>query len=90
MPQSQKWAPVVQIFWPFTTHSSPSWTAVVRRPARSDPAEGSLKNAQGKLANDAFVNNAPEQVVQGERDRVAELEARIADLDEQISTLEAL
>lgn len=55
-----------------------------------EAAEGSLKNAQGKLANDAFVNNAPEQVVQGERDRVAELEARIADLDEQISTLEAL
>ena len=31
----------VQIFWPFTTHSSPSSTASVRRLARSEPAFGS-------------------------------------------------
>lgn len=31
----------VQIFWPSTTNSSPSRTAVVRRLARSEPAEGS-------------------------------------------------
>ena len=44
IPQSQNWAPVVQIFWPFTTQSSPSLTAVARSPARSEPAEGSLKS----------------------------------------------
>ena len=44
MPQSQKCAPVVQIFWPLTIQSSPSFTAVLRRPARSDPAAGSLKS----------------------------------------------
>ncbi|MCY1177891.1 hypothetical protein D9M73_182170 [compost metagenome] len=35
-------ARVVQIFWPLTTHSSPSSTASVRRLARSEPAFGSL------------------------------------------------
>ena len=34
---------VVQIFWPLITHSSPSSSAFVLRPARSDPASGSLK-----------------------------------------------
>ncbi len=33
---------VVQIFWPFTTYSSPSRTARVFRAARSVPASGSL------------------------------------------------
>ncbi len=35
-------ARVVQVFWPLTTHSSPSSIASVRRPARSEPAPGSL------------------------------------------------
>jgi hypothetical protein len=39
---SASWAPDVQTFWPFTMNSSPSSTALVRRPARSDPASGSL------------------------------------------------
>ena len=34
---------VVQIFWPLMTHSSPSSTALVDSPARSEPASGSLK-----------------------------------------------
>ena len=34
----------VQIFWPLTTHSSPSRTARVVRLARSEPASGSLKS----------------------------------------------
>src|SRR3954462_14616341 len=34
---------VVQIFWPLMTHSSPSSTALVLRPARSEPASGSEK-----------------------------------------------
>ena len=41
MPQSLYWAPEVHTFWPFTTHSSPSRTAVVRSPPRSEPATGS-------------------------------------------------
>ena len=34
----------VQTFWPLTTHSSPSATADVARPARSEPAPGSLNS----------------------------------------------
>ncbi len=41
--QSAYCASVVQVFWPLTTHSSPSRRAVVRSPARSDPAPGSEK-----------------------------------------------
>ena len=40
-PQSDHHAPVVQIFEPLSTHSSPSRTAVVRAPATSDPPLGS-------------------------------------------------
>ena len=43
-PMSLYWAPEVHTFWPETTHSSPSRSARVCRPARSDPAPGSLKS----------------------------------------------
>ena len=33
---------VVHVFWPFSTHSSPSRTALVLSAARSEPAFGSL------------------------------------------------
>ena len=41
--QSACWASVVQVFWPLMTQDSPSRLALVRRPARSDPAPGSEK-----------------------------------------------
>src|SRR3972149_764101 len=41
-PQSERWAPVVQIFWPLTTKLSPLSTARVCREKRSEPAFGSL------------------------------------------------
>ena len=44
MPMSASFAPEVHTFWPLTTQSPPSRTAVVRRPARSEPAPGSLYN----------------------------------------------
>jgi hypothetical protein len=44
MPHFENWAPEVQTFWPLTTHSSPSRTARVCRPARSEPAPGSLNS----------------------------------------------
>ena len=43
-PQSAYQAPVVQIFEPFSTHSSSSRTAVVSAPATSDPPLGSDRN----------------------------------------------
>ena len=44
MPSFECWASDVQIFWPFTTHSSPSRTARVASDARSEPEPGSLKS----------------------------------------------
>ena len=44
MPNRAYCAPLVQIFWPLTTNSSPSRTARVPRPARSLPAPGSLNS----------------------------------------------
>ena len=43
-PQSAHHAPVVQIFDPLSTHSSPSRTAVVWAPATSDPPVGSERS----------------------------------------------
>ena len=42
IPQRERWATVVQTFWPLTIHSSPSRTALVERLATSEPAPGSL------------------------------------------------
>ena len=44
IPMSAMWPPDVQTFWPLTIHSSPSRTARVPRPARSEPAPGSLNS----------------------------------------------
>ncbi len=44
MPKSASSAQVVQTFWPVTTHSSPSRTALVASDARSEPAPGSLNS----------------------------------------------
>ena len=45
-PTSAMCASDVHTFWPLTTQSSPSGTARVDSPARSDPAPGSLKSSQ--------------------------------------------
>ena len=41
--QSAYWAKVVQVFCPLMTQPSPSRSALVRSPARSEPAPGSEK-----------------------------------------------
>ena len=40
--KSASWPPLVNTFWPLTTYSSPSRTALVRSDARSVPAPGSV------------------------------------------------
>ena len=52
--------------------------------------EADLAKARGKLANENFVNNAPEAVVTQERERVAEFEKTITQLTEQLQKLDAL
>ena len=44
MPRSQNCAAEFHTFWPVTTNSSPSRTARHARPARSQPAPGSLNS----------------------------------------------
>jgi valyl-tRNA synthetase len=46
-----------------------------------------IKRVQGKLANENFVNKAPEQVVQRERDRLAEYEAEAQKIQELLNSL---
>jgi valyl-tRNA synthetase len=52
-----------------------------------DKVRADLARANGKLANDKFVNNAPADVVTQERARAAEFEKTISQLEEQLEKL---
>jgi valyl-tRNA synthetase len=52
--------------------------------------EGDMRKSEGKLGNDQFVENAPEEIVQRERNRLAESKEKIAQLRERRETLEGL
>jgi valyl-tRNA synthetase len=49
--------------------------------------EGFLKSVSKKLSNERFVNNAPEKVVEMERKKMADAEAKIKVLQERIDSL---
>ncbi|MCC1483981.1 valine--tRNA ligase [Winogradskyella immobilis] len=51
-------------------------------------AEGFLKSVQGKLSNERFVNNAPEQVVASERKKEADAVAKIETLKASLASLQ--
>ncbi len=53
-----------------------------------DKVRAELAKANGKLGNENFVNNAPPAVVSQERDRVAEFEKTLAQLEEQMQKLD--
>jgi len=42
-----------------------------------DYTKGFLKSVEGKLGNDRFINNAPEQVVINEKNKMADAKAKI-------------
>ena len=50
--------------------------------------EGFLKSVQGKLKNERFVNNAPEQVVASERKKEADALAKIETLKSSLASLQ--
>src|SRR5699024_10613181 len=52
--------------------------------------DSEIKRAQGKLINDRFVQNAPENVVQAERDKEKEDKNRDQTVEEQIKKLNHL
>ena len=49
--------------------------------------QGFLKSVQGKLANERFVNNAPEQVIAIEKKKEAEALAKIETLKASLASL---
>ncbi|MDZ4728655.1 MAG: valine--tRNA ligase [Xanthomonadales bacterium] len=49
-----------------------------------------VKTCQGKLANQRFVENAPAEVVEQERERLAEHESNLGTLAEQVKKLESM
>lgn len=49
--------------------------------------KGFLKGIMGKLGNERFVNNAPEQVIANERNKKADTEAKIKVLEEKLAGL---
>ncbi len=53
-------------------------------------AQSDLDKARAKLANDNFVRNAPEAVVAGERQRLAELEQTVGRLASQLERVQDL
>ena len=57
---------------------------------QQDKVNAELRRSNGKLGNEKFVNNAPADVVRQERERVAEFERTIAQLNEQLEKLSEL
>jgi valyl-tRNA synthetase len=49
--------------------------------------KGFLKSVQGKLSNEKFVNGAPEQVILNERKKEADALAKIATIEQSLSSL---
>lgn len=54
-----------------------------------DYQRGFLKSVNGKLSNERFVNNAPEQVVANEKKKAADAEAKIKLIEERMASLQA-
>ncbi len=53
-------------------------------------AQGDLQRVDGKLANEGFTSRAPAEVVAKERDKRAQAETTISELEERIAALAAL
>lgn len=55
-----------------------------------DKTEKDLSRVQGKLANEKFVSNAPDAVIEKERSKLDEAEKQLSKLKEQYQTISAL
>ncbi len=63
---------------------------IARLSKQRDKLKLELGRCTKKLANENFVNNAPESVVRKERERLEEFDKTIAKLDDQLAVMEAL
>ena len=52
--------------------------------------QGFIVKLEGKLANDNFVSRAPENVVEAERQKLAETQGKLKSLSEQLEKLSTL
>ena len=52
--------------------------------------QGDLDRIEGKLSNESFVSRAPEEVVEKERQKVAEMRSSLEKLNEQVVRIQAL
>jgi valyl-tRNA synthetase len=55
-----------------------------------DKVEADLKRTRGKLANEKFMANAPEEVVNKETEKAVELEAKLAKIEQNMARLAEL
>ena len=51
-------------------------------------AEGELKRAKGKLANEGFVSKAPEKLIEEEKEKVTKYEEILKTIEVQIAKVE--
>jgi valyl-tRNA synthetase len=66
----------------FATESIDPEEAERRRRAKREEIAGEIKRAEGKLANSQFVEKAPPQVVQAERDKLQRFRRELEELGE--------
>jgi valyl-tRNA synthetase len=55
-----------------------------------DKTEGELARCQGKLANEKFMANAPEEVKAKEREKIGEMQAKLEKIKAGMARLEEL
>ena len=57
---------------------------------KRDRLDVDLRRSEGKLSNDKFVANAPDDVVTRERQRVEDARGAIAKIEQQMATMASL
>jgi valyl-tRNA synthetase len=62
---------------------------IERLEAEVEEVEFEIKRAEGKLANDGFVNNAPDHLVEEEKEKVKEYKAKKEQLKERLEMLKS-
>ena len=60
---------------------------IARMEKELEYSHGFMKSVTKKLSNERFVNNAPDAVVDAEKKKLADAEAKIKTLEEQIASL---